>query len=211
MTGIASPCLPAQFAESPPPSPLQIYRLDPDETRSRFETKFMGFITVRGKFNRTTGILLRDPLQRHSSIHAIIDTTTLHAMVVNAAATNHVLRGADFFHVDKYPTIEFSSSQFVYEGEKLLRIDGALTLLGTSRPVTLIVSASQCLPAESERRARCEASAAVTVKRSEFGMLAWNESVADEVKIIVDLVAVETLPDILPVRMAPDATTAKLP
>ena len=72
------------------------------------------------------------------------------------------------------------------------KLRSALTLLGVTRPVALAMTAAQCMPAEALRLARCEASAAVTVKRSDYGMLGWNESVADEVKIIVELVAVET-------------------
>lgn len=192
LISIASPCLAVQPVDTiPPQALLQTYQLDPDETHSRFEVKFMGFITVRGKFNRTTGTLVRDPQLQRSSIHAIIDTTTLHAQVANAGTTNRILRGPEFFQVDKFPAIEFKSSLFVYEGERLLRIEGVLTLLGVTRPVALLVAASRCVPADAERKARCEADAAVTVKRSEFGMLGWSESVGDEVKIIVDLVANE--------------------
>lgn len=192
LISIANPCLAVQPVDTiPPQALLQTYQLDPDETHSRFEVKFMGFITVRGKFNRTTGTLVRDPQLQRSSIHAIIDTTTLHAQVANAGTTNRILRGPEFFQVDKFPAIEFKSSLFVYEGERLLRIEGALTLLGVTRPVALLVAASRCVPADAERKARCLADAAVTVKRSEFGMLGWSESVGDEVKIIVDLVANE--------------------
>ena len=192
LISIANLCLAVQPVDTiPPQALLQTYQLDPDETHSRFEVKFMGFITVRGKFNRTTGTLVRDPQLQRSSIHAIIDTTTLHAQVANAGTTNRILRGPEFFQVDKFPAIEFKSSLFVYEGERLLRIEGALTLLGVTRPVALLVAASRCVPADAERKARCLADAAVTVKRSEFGMLGWSESVGDEVKIIVDLVANE--------------------
>ena len=188
----------AQSAVSPPPQPppppatvLQQYQLDPDETHARFEVKFMGFITVRGKFNRTTGTLSRDPALRNSSIHAIIDTTTLEASTANADTTNRILRGREFFNVDKFPAIAFTSSQFEYEGERLLRIDGAMTMLGVVRPVSLLVASARCVASEAEHNARCEANAAVTIRRSDFGMSAWNESVADEVKIIVELVAIE--------------------
>ncbi len=210
LISIANPCLAAQPVETIPPPPfLQTYQLDPDETHSRFEVKFMGFITVRGKFNRTTGTLVRDPQLQRSSIHAIIDTTTLHAQVANAGTTNRILRGPEFFQVDKFPAIEFKSSLFVYEGERLQRIEGMLTLLGVTRPVALLVAASRCVPADAERKARCEADAAVTVRRSEFGMLGWNESVADEVKISVALVAIEAARELPPLKVEPAAAVAK--
>jgi polyisoprenoid-binding protein YceI len=210
MTSIAAAGGAAQLPETAPAPPeLQFYQLDPAETHSRFEVKFMGFITVRGKFTRTTGTLLRDPQLQHSSIQAFIDTTTLDAHVVNANTTNRILRGPEFFQVDKYPSIEFRSAQFVYEGERLLRIDGTLTLLGVTHPVMLAVANAHCTPGEVPRRARCEASASVTVKRSDYGMLGWSESVGDEVKIIVDLVAVEASREASPAKPELEAAAPK--
>ncbi len=215
---IARPAVAAQAAqavETPAVAPpaaapeMQLYQLDPVETHSRFEVKFMGFMTVRGKFSRTTGTLLRDPQLQRSRIQAVIDTTSLEAHVVNASTTNRILRGPEFFQVDKYPSIEFNSTQFVYEGERLLRIEGSLTMLGVTHPVTLAVAASHCTPAGAPRRARCEASAAVTVKRSDYGMLGWSESVGDEVKIIVDLVAIEAAREVAAFKPENGAADAK--
>jgi polyisoprenoid-binding protein YceI len=193
-----------------------LYVFDPVETHSRFEAKFLGFITVRGKFNRTTGTLHHDAENTDATgrlddkIHAIIDTTTLDAHVVNAHATNKVLRGPEFFNVEKFPTIEFKSKQFRYEGEKVTHIDGTLKVVGTTRPVTLIVENSGCTPAAANVQARCVADASVVIKRSEFGMKAWSASISDEVKIIVEMVAVAPAPtrDAKPANVAVPETTS---
>lgn len=201
----------AAFANAP-----TLYVFDPVETHSRFEAKFLGFITVRGKFNRTTGTLHHDAENTDATgrlddkIHAIIDTTTLDAHVVNAHATNKVLRGPDFFNVEKFPTIEFKSKQFRYEGEKVTHIDGTLKVVGTTRPVTLIVENSGCTPAAANVQARCVADASVVIKRSEFGMKAWSASISDEVKIIVEMVAVAPAPtrDAQPAKAPTPETTS---
>lgn len=169
--------------------------LDPNETHARFEVKFLGFMTVRGKFNRTTGKLFHDP-SRHDpdsraldSIHADIDATTLSTHIINAESTNEILRGPQFFHVEKFPAITFKSSVFNWDGNDLKSIDGALTLVGTTKPVTLTVEKSGCTPADSRKRARCSAEAFVNIKRADFGMKAWAASVSNDVKLIVELVA----------------------
>lgn len=169
--------------------------LDPNETHARFEVKFLGFMTVRGKFNRTTGKLFHDPSRRDpdsralDSIHADIDATTLSTHIINAESTNEMLRGPQFFHVDKFPAITFKSSVFNWDGNDLKSIDGSLTLLGTTKPVTLTVDKSGCTPADSRKRARCTAEAFVNIKRGDFGMKAWAASVSNDVKLVVELVA----------------------
>jgi polyisoprenoid-binding protein YceI len=188
-----SPPITTSIASTTSKSPL--YVLDPAETHSRFEVKFLGIMTVRGKFNRTTGNLYHDPARHDAasrasdSIHAEIDTTTLDTNVINSHATNEMLRGPQFFHVEKFPAITFKSSAFNWDETTLKSIDGSLTLLGVSKPVTLTVEKSGCTSATAHKRARCSAEAAVNVKRADFGMKAWAASVSNDVKLIIELVA----------------------
>ncbi len=169
--------------------------LDPSETHSRFEAKFLGFMTVRGKFNRTTGRLIHDPARRdaasraNDSIIAEIDATSLEAHVVNAETTNEILRGPQFFNVEKFATITFASSMFKWDGPRLTAIEGTLTLLGVAKPVVLTVEKSGCKPVGPHGRIRCAAEAFVTVKRADFGMKAWAASVSNDVKLMIELVA----------------------
>jgi polyisoprenoid-binding protein YceI len=183
----------AQSANSGSAQPLFV--LDPLETHSRFEVKFLGFMTVRGKFNRTTGNLYHDPIRQDAasrasdSIQADIDATTLDTHVINSHATNEILRGPQFFHVEKFPAITFKSSVFNWDETTLKSIEGTLTLLGVTKPVTLTVEKSGCTSATAQKRARCTAEAFVNVKRADFGMKAWAASVSNDVKLTIELVA----------------------
>lgn len=169
--------------------------LDPTETHSRFEAKFLNLITVRGKFNRTTGRLIHDPARRdaasraNDSIIAEIDATSLEVQLVNAETTNEILRGAQFFNVEKFATISFASSMFKWDGPTLKAIEGTLTLLGVVKPVVLTIEKSGCKPVGPNGRTRCVAAAFVNVKRTDFGMKAWSASVSNDVKLIIELVA----------------------
>lgn len=190
---------PIAAAQSAAQSTAPLYIIDPIETHARFETLFLGFITVRGKFNRTTGTLNHDPdrsdapSRASDAIYAVIDSTTLDAHVVNAYATNKTLRGPEFFNVDKFPTIEFKSSRFVWVADRLMAIEGSLQVVGVIKPVTLTVLKSGCSQVVGAngnvKRARCIADAFLNIKRSDYGMKAWSGSVSDNVKIIVELVA----------------------
>jgi polyisoprenoid-binding protein YceI len=186
------------------------FDIDPIETRTTYETRYLGIIPVRGVFDRMTGVLHYEPTkpvaERVATIHVVIDATTLRPTTLDSDAKRGMLRGPSFFNVEKFPTIEFRSSKFRYEGEKLTAIDGQITIIGVQKPVTLTVLQSSCSAAAPPRTARCTAHTELVIKRSEFGMTGWSGSVSDEVKIAVQLVAVQGVEgaSVEPKRPAPD-------
>ena len=164
------------------------YRINPIETRSSFEVWMLGLFPIRGQFSNTSGALHLEPTRQSGRIEVVIDTTSLTANSLRAQAT---ARGPDFFNVEKYPRIEFKSSRFVYDGSRLLAIEGDLTMLGITQPVTLAVGYAACAPAVE--RDICHAEASLTVQRSAFGMRAWSRSISDNVTIRITLVALPHL------------------
>lgn len=172
----------------------QQFVIDPVATKTSYETKYLGFFSLRGVFDRMTGVFRYDittpPAERDAFIHVLIDATTIRPITVDTDVMRAWLRRPEFFNVEKFSTIEFTSSAFRHDGEKLVAIDGALTLTGVTRPVTLVVHKSGCEVATPQRHARCTASADVVVKRAEFGMSGWAATVSDDVRIAVELVAV---------------------
>jgi polyisoprenoid-binding protein YceI len=172
-------------------APLQAanYAIDPAETRATFETRFLGFMPVRGAFRKTTGVLEYDGATRQGTIRAAIHAATLETEIANGDSTGNLLRGPDFFDVARFPTIDFVSTQFQWMGDRLVAIDGVLTLRKVSRPASLTIAKSHCVTAAADKPARCEATAQFVVKRSEFGMTGWAATVSDEVRINVEFVA----------------------
>jgi polyisoprenoid-binding protein YceI len=148
--------------------------------------------------------------EREPSIHVIIDATTLTPTNFDSESKRRMLRGPEFFNVDRFPTIEFKSMRFRYEGDKLVAIDGNITLVGVSKPVTLTVMKSGCEPASSSKAARCTASTELTVKRFEFGIKGWSGTVSDEVMIAVELVAT-ILGEEKPIPPVPTVAASALP
>jgi polyisoprenoid-binding protein YceI len=178
------------------------YEIDAVETRTTYETKYLGFIPVHGLFGRMTGVLEYQPAkpvaEREPFIHVVIDATTLRPTSFDSESKRKMLRGPTFFDVDRFPTIEFKSSKFRYDGEKLTAIDGNITLVGITKPVTLEVLKSGCEPASNTRAARCTATIELIIKRFEFGMKGWAGTVSDEVKIGVELVALAAANGVAP-------------
>ena len=187
--------------------------IDTLETRITYETRYLAFIPVSGVFARMTGNLQYEPTkpvgERGAYIEVVIDATTLKPTTFDGESTRRMLRGPAFFDVDRFPSSEFRSSKFRYEGEKLIAIDGDIKLVGVSKPVTLKVLKSGCEPASATRVARCTASTELTVKRFEFGMKDWSGIVSDNVIIAVELVALAT--DALPSVVAPATPGSTVP
>ena len=162
------------------------YAIDPRETTATFDVRFLGLIPLHGKFLRTTGTLTYDRATKQGSIEVLIDATTLVAGNVKAQYT---ARGPEFFEVEKYPSIEFRSSRFVFDSSRLKFIEGDLTLVGSTKRVILTVTDSRCDVATEHESARCRAVAELLVKRSVFGMKAWARAVSEEVMIRIVITA----------------------
>ena len=162
------------------------YRIDPAETTAGFEVHLLGLFPIRGDFRRTTGMLFYEPQSRQGNIDVFIDSTTVDASTAHARTS---VRGPDFFNVEKFPSIDFRSSRFVFESDKLKMVEGMLTLTGVSQPVTLEIMRSHCEAASPMELAVCRADAKLVVQRSAFGMNAWSHMLSDTVTIRVGIVA----------------------
>jgi polyisoprenoid-binding protein YceI len=181
------------FAWGMPSAHAGRYEIVSAETVTTYETHYLKWIPVRGVFERMRGVLQYQPLkpvgEREAAIEVVIDATTLKPTTFDGEAKRKMLRGPEFFNVEKFPTIEFRSSRFRYEGERLRSIDGEITIVGVTRPVSLAVKRSGCEPASGTRAARCTSLTELVIKRGDFGMRGWATTVSDEVRIVVDMVA----------------------
>ena len=90
--------------------------------------------------------------------------------------------------------ITFESTKVAPTGERTARVTGDLTLLGTTRPVTLDVTLNQIAPHPVPSYEGVETagfSARGTLKRSEFGMDFLAPAVGDEVDLIFEVEALK--------------------
>jgi polyisoprenoid-binding protein YceI len=101
------------------------------------------------------------------------------------------LRSADFFDVERYPSLHFRSTRVERAGANELKVTGDLTIRDVTREVVLDVEERGTVsdPWGSERAGF---SATTSVDRKDFG-LTWNQAletggvvVGDQVKITID-------------------------
>src|SRR5260221_4501069 len=56
------------------------------------------------------------------------------------------LRSPDFFNVTEFPTMSYKGKATKFNGDTPATVEGELTLLGVTRPVTLTVERWKCRP-----------------------------------------------------------------
>ncbi|GAA2088894.1 YceI family protein [Actinomadura alba] len=109
------------------------WTIDPIHSDVGFIVRHLMISKVRGHFTSFEGriVTTEDPLQ--SSVTATIDLSSIDTS--NEQRDDHI-RSADFFEVDKYPTMTYRSSGIRRDGDDFV-LDGELTLKERTRPVPL--------------------------------------------------------------------------
>ncbi len=167
-------------------SAAETYTLDSRHTFPSFEVNHLGFSIQRGRFNRTTGKVTLDAAAKTGKVEITIDAASVDT---GLDKLEEHLRGEDFFHVAMFPTITFKSDRFAFEGGKVTRVTGDLTLLGVTRPVSLEATHFQCGNHPISKKPLCGGDFAATLKRSDFGMKYAVPAVADDVTLRIQIEA----------------------
>ncbi len=165
----------------------ETYVLDPVHSQPMFEVQHMGFSLQRATFTKISGKVVLDRNAHKGAVDVTIDTASIRSFSDRLDA--HI-RGEDFFNVAKYPTMSFKSSNLIFDGDKLVTVDGELTMLGIARPVSLKVTNFACGEHPFNKKPMCGVEASTTIKRSEWGMkYGIPKAVGDDVRIILPVEA----------------------
>lgn len=166
----------------------ETYNIDPAHSQPGFEVQHIGgFSLQRGSFGRMTGKIVLDRAAKKGTVDVSIDTTSIKALTSGLEAH---LKSEDFFNAEKYPTMTFKSSALAFDGERLTRVDGELTMLGVTRPVSLRVANFVCGEHPFNKKPMCGAEAIATLKRSDWGMnYGYPKAVGDDVKLTMPIEA----------------------
>jgi polyisoprenoid-binding protein YceI len=159
----------------------QEFKVDPVHSTVLFRIQHFNAGQYYGRINDPQGTFTLDPAGPK------LDVTLEAAKVdtANAKRDEH-LRSPDFFNARQYPTITFKSTSAEKTGENTYKVNGELTLLGQTKPVTATVETFG--PAQDPRgTTRAGAEAIFTIKRSDFGMNFMPGGLGDEVRIIASV------------------------
>jgi polyisoprenoid-binding protein YceI len=173
-------------AALPASAQQETYSIDPAHTVPLFEVKHFGMSTQRGFFNKASGKITVDRAAKTGNADIAIDVGSVSTSVPKLA--DH-LRSEDFFDAAKFPTATFKGSDFKFEGDKLVAVNGDLTLRGVTKPVTLKVDAFNCGAHPVNKKTMCGADVTTTIKRSDFGVKFGIPAVGDDVKLSIPVEA----------------------
>jgi len=169
------------------------WALDTAHSSIAFSVRHMVVAKVRGRFATWSGSLDLDPADlTRSQVTVEIDAGSIDTG--NAQRDGH-LKSADFFDVERFPSVRFASRRVEDAGSGELRVVGDLTLHGVTREVALRVERGGQAK-DPWGNQRLGFSATTSILRSDFG-LTYNQAletggvlVGDKIDIEIDVQAV---------------------
>jgi len=174
-----------------PQTSTTTWNIDPAHSVAEFKVKHMMIANVKGQFSKVSGVLVRDESDlANSRIDASIEAASIYTRDDQRDAH---LKSADFFHVEKFPTLHFKSTGIKVVGDGELSVEGNLTIRGVTRKVHFAVEGPTPPAKDPWGNTRVAISASTKINRKDFG-LTWNAAletggilVGDEITITLDV------------------------
>ena len=141
------------------------WRIDEALTWIGFKIDAVGFPTTHGRFTHYQGQVRLDFDRPAKSFTTF--TVESASVDVGSPAFNDFVKSAALLDVERFPTMNFTSTQVEKLDAHTARVTGNLTMLGVTKPITLTVNV------ESEPLGKGGSVAFVakgTIMRSDFGM-----------------------------------------
>lgn len=181
-------------ANAPQPT-TTTWNIDPAHTTAEFKVRHMMITNVRGHFSGITGVLTSDDQDvTKSQVEASIPAASINTREPDR--DTH-LKSADFLDVEKFPTLNFASTNITRTGEGELEVEGDLTIHGVTRRVVFAVEGPTSPGKDPWGNTRIGWTATTKINRKDFG-LNWNAAletggilVGDDVTLTLDVEAVK--------------------
>jgi polyisoprenoid-binding protein YceI len=165
--------------------------IDPVHSEVGFAVRHMMVSKVRGKFKTFSGQIVTGENPLNSSVTAEIELSSIDT---GADQRDDHIRSADFFEVEKYPTMTYRSTGVRADGDDFV-VDGDLTLKGVTKQVPLTLELNGFGP-DPYGGTRAGFTATTEINRRDFGvnfsapMQNGGAVVADKITIHLEIEAV---------------------
>jgi polyisoprenoid-binding protein YceI len=173
--------------------PAGRWSVDVQRSSVAFAVKHMMLATVNGCFHTFDGML-------EIGAGASRATGAVKAVSIDTNETvrdEHLRRSPDFFDIERYPEISFTSTRIEYLDGRRFRVVGGLTMRGVTREIELDAQLKG-IDREADGDERIELQLRGHLNRKDFG-LSWNQVLeaggallGDKVKIALEISAVKS-------------------
>ena len=161
------PCLALPLALSlPAHAAPENFALDVDHTFPSLEFSHMGISVWRGKFNKTSGSIVLDRAGKAGSVDIVIDAKSID--FGHDKMNEHAI-GEGWLNTAKYPTLNYKG-KLKFKGDTPSTVEGDLTMMGVTKPVTLKINSFKCIDHPFYKREACGADAEAEINRADFGL-----------------------------------------
>ncbi len=143
------------------------YNIEPNHTFPSFEADHMGISLWRGKFNKSSGSIVLDRAAKTGTVDITIDAASID---FGHDKMNEHARSKDIFNVEKFPTATYKGKSIKFNGDTPVAVEGELTLLGVTKPLTLTINTFKCIQHPMFKREACGADASASFNRADFGL-----------------------------------------
>jgi polyisoprenoid-binding protein YceI len=147
------------------------FTLDASHAHIGFSVRHLMIAKVRGQFSGAQGTLVVADDPNASTVEISVEVATVDTR--DEGRDGH-LKSADFFDVEKFPTMTFRSTGIVMESGEKFRLDGELDLHGVAAPLSLEVE-FEGLTQDPWGNQRLGFSARGEIDRESHG-LNWNQA-----------------------------------
>lgn len=162
------------------------YTIDQQHSGVTFAVDHIGFTQIVGRFNDVSGNFTVSA-GKPSSLNVTIQSASIDT---NHDKRDDHLRSPDFFNAKQFPTITFSSRLEIKTINGQAVIEGDLTLLGISKPITLNIEKGK-EGKDPWGLYRAGYSATAAIKRSDYGMNFMQGGLGDDIQVTINVEAVK--------------------
>jgi len=115
----------------------QTFNVRKEDSHIGFSIYKWAVFKEEGRFKDFTGTIVYDP--KNPTAGRVDFTVHVKSIDSRNEGRDGALRSQEFFYVDKYSTLSFSSRQVAKKGADTLLVTGDLTMRGVTKPITIPV------------------------------------------------------------------------
>lgn len=146
----------------------ETYLVDPAHSKLGFTITHLGIADVPGHFDKFD-VTVKTTKADFSD--AVVEMTAdVNSINTRIAPRDKHLRSADFFDVEKFPTMAFKSNSIRKIGDNKYELSGDLTMHGITKPVTVYMLHRGSIQKKEGDKLTAGLQFTATIKRSDFDL-----------------------------------------